>query len=170
MNYSGGNQSGFYEAPPADPNYTSNQEGRHTGFAIASLILGILSLILCCCVGFNFILAIPALILGIVTLVKHYNGKGMAIAGIIISSIAMIITGMYLAIYGPIFSDVFKVASDFENVRDTYEETGEIPEYLEKYTDEKYDEIWEKEGYDDFYDFFDYAIEEMDKSYSQSQN
>ena len=65
---------------------------------------------------------------------------------------------------------IFKVAKDFENVRDTYEETGEIPEYLEKYTDEKYDEVWKKEGYDDFYDFFDYVIEEMDKSYSEAEN
>lgn len=170
MNYSGGNQSGFYEAPPVDPNYTTNQGGGHTGFAIVSLILSILSLILCCCMGFNFILVIPALILGIVTLVKRYSGKGMAIAGIIISTIAMLITGMMLAFYGPIFSDVFKVANDFENVRDTYEETGEIPEYLEKYTDEKYDEVWKKEGYDDFYDFFDYVIEEMDKSYSEAEN
>lgn len=165
------NNNGIYESSPYPPNEEYNNQGKgYIGFAIASLVLSILSLILCCCWGFNLVLAIPALILGIVALVKRYKGKGMAISGIIISSVSILITGMMLVSYGPIFKDVFRTANDFENIRDTYEETGELPEYLEKYTDEKYDYIWQSEGYDDFYDFFDYVIEEVDKSNAEANN
>ena len=161
----GGNKKAIYEAPPPEFNDYEVQQGGHTGFAVASLVLSILSLILCCCMGFNFILAIPALIFGILALVKRYSGKGMAIAGIIISSIAIIVTGSILAIYGPIFSDAYKVSTHFESVRSNFEETGEIPDYLEKYTDEKYDQVWKNQGYDDFYDFFGAMLEEMGTNY-----
>jgi len=162
------NKGGVYEAPPFEPNDYGNSNGGHTGFAIASLVLGILSLILCCCFGLNFVIAIPALILGTIALAKRYSGKGMAIAGIIISGIAILITSMMLAFYGPIFSDVYKAMSDFENIRDTYEATGEIPEYLEKYTDEKYDEVWKSKGYNDFYEFFDALIDEINEEYTET--
>lgn len=58
------------------------------GFAIASLVLGILSLVLCCMYG-GF-LGIPGLILGIVSLVKKEDGMGMAIAGMITSFFGLI--------------------------------------------------------------------------------
>ncbi len=58
------------------------------GFAIASLVLGILSLVLCCVYG-GF-LGIPGLIFGIVSLVRKESKMEMAIAGIITSSIGFI--------------------------------------------------------------------------------
>ena len=59
------------------------------GFAIASLVLGILSIVLCCMYG-GFLFGIPGAILGIVSLVKHENKMGMAIAGIITSYVGII--------------------------------------------------------------------------------
>lgn len=63
-------------------------EPERKGFAIASMVLGILSLVLCCVYG-GF-LGIPGLIFGIVSLTKKESGMGMAVAGIITSSIGMV--------------------------------------------------------------------------------
>lgn len=61
------------------------------GFAIASLICGILSVI-CCCLGcFSLVLAIAAVALGIVTIACKYDGKGMAITGIILGGVGIIL-------------------------------------------------------------------------------
>lgn len=151
----------FYEASPVNPDERGSEIQGSSAFAIVSLVLSILSLVLCCCMGFNFILAVPAVIFGIISLVKKRRGKGMAIAGIIISAISILLTSMILAVYGPVFNNTIKVAMDFDNVYNTFNETGEIPEYLEKYTDEKYDYLWKNSGYNDFYDFFDAMLDEM---------
>ena len=65
------------------------EQNASKGLSVASLILGILSM-LCCCIGFPF--AIIGIILAIVSLVKHKGGKGLAIAGLITSGITMIIS------------------------------------------------------------------------------
>ena len=65
--------------------------------AIASMILGILSIILSC-ILIGFVLAPIAFILGVVALVQHKGGTGMAIAGIATSSIVIIL--LFLAIIG----------------------------------------------------------------------
>lgn len=71
----------------------ANEQTKKSGFATASLVLGIIGL----CTSFiplinnlSFILALIAIIFSIVALVKKAS-KGMAIAGIIISVIAIII-------------------------------------------------------------------------------
>lgn len=68
------------------------------GMAIVGFVLSLVSS-LCCCGAFNFI----SLILSIVGLVQSKNmngsGRGLAIAGIIISAI-MIIIGIILIIFG----------------------------------------------------------------------
>lgn len=57
------------------------------GLAIASMILGILSLLIC---GIGWILGIVGFILSIVSLANHKGGKGMAIAGLVTSSLGML--------------------------------------------------------------------------------
>ena len=64
------------------------REPEHKGFAIASLVLGILSIVLCCIYG-GF-LGILGLIFGIVSLAKKESKMGMAIAGIITSALGLI--------------------------------------------------------------------------------
>lgn len=69
------------------------------GFSIASLVLGILSLALCCTIWLALLMAVVGLILGIISLshVSAYRApdqsvcRGMAIAGIVCSSIGLII-------------------------------------------------------------------------------
>ncbi len=77
----------------ATAGYTAVPEKKKMiGFAIASLILGILA-ILCCCLGiWSWLLAIPGVVLGIITLAKKYAGKGCAIAGIICSALAIVLS------------------------------------------------------------------------------
>ncbi len=72
------------------------QEGGKIGFSIASLVCGILSIIFCCSDIFGFILAVAAVVLGIIVLRNKYDGKGMAIAGIITGGIGFLISGILL--------------------------------------------------------------------------
>jgi len=73
--------------PPVGP--------QRKGFAIASLVLGILSLISCSLLGIGGILGI---VFGIVALVKssnkpqEYGGKGMAITGITLSAASFVMS------------------------------------------------------------------------------
>ncbi len=62
---------------------------------IASLVLGLLSLLLSWIPVFNIILSLVALIVSIVAVArkrKDKNGKGMGVAGVILSSVSIIIS------------------------------------------------------------------------------
>ena len=109
--------------------YGPNGKKVGQGFGIAALILGIISL-LCfwgCCL--NFVTGILAIIFGIIQIVQ-YEGKGMAIAGIITSVISFILT---FAMFGLMFSN-----KDF---LDTIENIDPNQSYEDLY----------KEIYDDLY-------------------
>ena len=96
-----------YQAPPyqpAPPPYQGNAVGQpvgqpqgSNGMAIASMVCGILSLVLCCGMWISWILSAVAIILGAVSLAKKKGGSGMAIAGIV--------TG----VFGLLFSILFTV-------------------------------------------------------------
>lgn len=63
------------------------------GFAVASMILGICSVLGSCCLfGFTLLTSIAGLVLGIVSLKRNEDGKGMAITGIILSSVGILLT------------------------------------------------------------------------------
>lgn len=89
MNYQ--NNSGFntYDPPP---------QKQPKGLAIAALIIGIAAIVLSCCYG-GFI-GVVGIILGIVHLRKTSAGKGMAIAGIIMSAVGLIISLVWIIILG----------------------------------------------------------------------
>lgn len=62
-----------------------------SGLAIASLVLGIVGLLFSCCIPYlPFLCSLAGCILGIISLAKKMGGKGMAIAGLICSIIALI--------------------------------------------------------------------------------
>ena len=85
--------SGGATPPPqsyAQP-YGQQPEKKGVGFAVTSMVCGILSLVLSCCVPYiPFILALVGLILGAVSLHGHRGGKGMAIAGLVMCIISLI--------------------------------------------------------------------------------
>ena len=92
--------------PPEQPPVNTTEPAppcRTSGMAIASLVLGILGL--CTCVT-----ALPGLILGIIALVQTsrnrecLRGQGLALAGTILSGIAVLLTPMFAAILFPVFA------------------------------------------------------------------
>lgn len=104
------NQYGDYNQPPQynAPYYNQqypiyNFQEKTKGFAIASLILGICSTLGSCCVWFlTLVTSITGLILGIVSLKRNEGGKGMAVAGIILSAVGILfsIFTMIIFIFG----------------------------------------------------------------------
>ena len=66
-------------------------EQKSSGLSIASMVCGIVGLVLSCCVPYlPLILGIVGLVLGAISLRKRAGGKGMAIAGIVCSIITLI--------------------------------------------------------------------------------
>ncbi len=64
---------------------------KSSGLAIASMVLGIVSLVLSCCVPYvPVVLALLAVVLGGVSLSKKQGGKGMAIAGLVCGIIGLV--------------------------------------------------------------------------------
>lgn len=87
------NQQAPQYGQPINMNYQANMgmvQQESQGFGIASLVLGIISLLLTCsCI--NYITGILAIIFGIVQIVKNKNNRGMAIAGIITAGISILV-------------------------------------------------------------------------------
>ena len=92
-------QNRYYSSNNAsEVNYASSNG--NIGFAIASMVCGILSLICCCFSLFSLVLGVAAVVLGIVCLSGKYEGKGMAIAGIITGGIGIFIWVIFILIGG----------------------------------------------------------------------
>jgi hypothetical protein len=69
------------------------------GFSIASLILGILSLL-----GFGLLTGIPAIILGGIALKRRQPERGMSLAGVITGSIGTLFSLLLIAFLIAIFA------------------------------------------------------------------
>lgn len=112
------------------------EQNASKGLSVASLILGILSM-LCCCIGFPF--AIIGIILAIVSLVKHKDGKGLAIAGLITSGITMIIsviTAISLVPMMPYIDGWMDFGQNAQSYMEEYEEYGTYPPVFEDMIDD----------------------------------
>ena len=70
-----------------------------SGFAIASLVLGIVGLVFVCCFfGFSLLTAIVGMVLGIMSLLQNRQGRGMAAAGTILNGITMVLSVLILVV------------------------------------------------------------------------
>ncbi len=78
------NNTQSYEVPS-----TSQTGNGNIGWSIAGMVCGIVSLVCCCLWYFSILLAIAAIVIGIVSLKNEYDGKGMAIAGLITGGITI---------------------------------------------------------------------------------
>lgn len=81
-------------------NFNEPQYQGNAGFAIASMVLGILSLVLCCIAYLSLVLGIIGIVLAVISLRKQAPGKGMAIAGLVCSLISVSLFLVFL-IFGP---------------------------------------------------------------------
>lgn len=77
--------------------YEREEEQKSNGFAIASLVLGIVGLVSFC--AYQIYLPIVGLILGIISIAQKRAGKGMAVAGIIISSFSLVLSLLSVIIF-----------------------------------------------------------------------
>lgn len=83
-----------------DSSYTVDEksEGQSTpGLAIASLVMGIISLLVCCCWGCGILFAIPGMIMGISANKKVKTGVGTA--GIVTSIVGLVLNIIVLIVY-----------------------------------------------------------------------
>lgn len=90
------------------------------GFGIASLILGICSIAICCCYGVGAIPAIIGLILGI--LQNQKNANGIATAGIVLGIIGILLNAVCL-----IYMVVFLSDSGLQDIIDEF--SSSYPDY-----------------------------------------
>lgn len=100
-------QDPYQNRPPEEP----------AGFAIASLVLGIISLVISC-LGINIITGILALIFGIIHMVKYNTRRGMAIAGIVLGAISIVIFIALVAIGIAAISSDATFMHEYNNLMD----------------------------------------------------
>lgn len=105
-----------YYSTPNTPLTNNNSNG----FGIASLILGICSIAICCCYGVGVVPAIIGLILGI--LQNKKNANGIATAGIVLGIIGILLNAVYL-----IYMIVFLSDGGLQDIFDEF--SSSYPDY-----------------------------------------
>ena len=116
--YSSGNSvapnTQYYSASSSSSVVSSKTStGGNSGFAIGSMICGIISILCCCLTWVSLILAIAAIVLGIIALKYQYDGRGMAIAGIVTGGIGIFIWLIVLLVAGSGF--ITSLVEEFSN-------------------------------------------------------
>lgn len=84
-----------------------NNNNESKGMAIASMVLGILGLVFWCVPILNLILAVLALIFGIVVMHKKSAGKGMGIAGFVCGILGTLWGIYYIICLGIVFNAIY---------------------------------------------------------------
>lgn len=84
---------------------SSGGEQGGAGLGVASMVLGILAVLLSCCYYYvAFPCALIGLILGAVAIKKNNRGKGMAIAGLVLSIISVAIAVITIVTAGALLA------------------------------------------------------------------
>lgn len=78
---------------------TNQYPKKNNGMAITSLVLGIMSCILCFSPMYSIITGLFGFILAIISLVQKRIGSGLATAGMITSVIGIILGGIFFILY-----------------------------------------------------------------------
>lgn len=97
-------------------NFNGSQDQGGAGFSIASMVLGILSLVLCCIPYLPTVLGIIGIVLAVISLRKQAPGKGMAIAGLVCSliTVALFLIGL---IFGAAITSALMDSLDLNSFR-----------------------------------------------------
>lgn len=114
-NYGNGNYNNTENQPPQNTDRTSN------GLAIVSLVLGIVSIVLSCCVFGGFLFGALALIFALLSRGKEHKFDGMAIAGIVTSIVGMLL-GIAFLILVIVDVAVTSGGKGFESIIQYYEQ------------------------------------------------
>lgn len=118
--------------PPVTPNYgapvtpqqpQNNGGGGKKGLAIAGMCTGIGALVFFWCPGFGIILAIAGLVMSIIGLKS--SKRGMALAGVICASIALLLSIIFTAACTCAAGEVADELSSYDYYDDVYDEVYE---------------------------------------------
>lgn len=124
-------------------------------FGIASMILGIISLLLfCTCI--NWITGILAIIFGIIQLTKK-NAKGFAVAGIITAALSILFA---LLLYAGLAVGMAREGFSYDDFYNSYYDSY-YDDYFDYYD---YDSYYDND-YDGYYDDYDYYYDYYDDYY-----
>lgn len=130
-----------------------------SALAVTALVLGIIS-ILTCFFMVNVIIGIIAIILAVVVLAKRESGKGISITAILLSVISIAFTALIvymiyplLAVLPDLYNDMKEIYKDYDAIIEEYDRTGELPDYMDKYSEGEAGEFFD-EYYDGFDNFF----------------
>ena len=133
----GMDQQNSYQQNPYQQTQQEPYQAESQGFGIASMVMGIISLVLCCsCV--NIPIAITAIIFGILQLVKTNSGKGAAITGIVTSALSIVI--FFISLITMLASTDFQQGFEngFENGLEDFYYNYDIPNYDNGYHDDTF--------------------------------
>lgn len=158
-----------------DGQYNYNQDFQNVKkpmwAAVTSFVLSLVNIVFCCCL--TFVLAPLSIVFGIISLAKKWAGKGLAAAGIIISSLSLAVTVVSAILMNTVFSelkepymDLIKFSMNPDKYIEEYQETGEVPEDFQKYRDPKYDKFWKDSQYENFDEFYEDFMEGFIDSYN----
>ncbi len=138
-----------------NPNVQQPNQNGSKAMSIVALVLGILAFLGCYCYCSALPFGIISIILAIIVIVKKKNGKGMAIASLILSIISVISSIGIIAAFTPMAEDMTTMVEDLPQIIEDYQEDGSLPDYLEEYR-EQYPEIFDA--------FMQGMIEEYEKN------
>ncbi len=159
----------YYDVKPS--------EVKKNGFAIAALVLGLVSLFGFWCCFISAIAAPFALVFGILALVKKQH-TGMALTGLLTSVLTCVIVVVLIAVNWIWIEHADTVVPDFERLSESFEETmaqygetGEIPDYLQKYNEGEFGAYFEARDMD-FYTVMDslYSFYSGEEPSSESES
>lgn len=159
------------EPPISAPFAPLNAPTRPTvnGRAICAFIFGILSIVFFFSCGINLIFAVIAVVFAVLTFTRKESGKAFAVVGVVLAFLGALITLTLFFACKDLLVHAKTFATDYQHLyaeQDTvfpaYEESQELPYYLEKYTDTPYSEMFRKYGFD-IYDIMDKLLSAYQK-------
>ncbi|MDE6833672.1 MAG: hypothetical protein K2J39_05430 [Ruminococcus sp.] len=150
------NNDFFYDEKPEISD--KMPESLKTGLATASFIISMVNLLFFGMV-FSFVTAPVAIVLAILSLVRHQGGKPFAIVSIVISVVSLVIFTLFTALFVKISPDMQYFVMNDTAIISEFSESGEIPAQFEKYKAPEYDKYWNAMGCEDFESFFRIFIE-----------
>lgn len=131
-----------------------------SALAVTALVLGIIS-ILTCFFMVNVIIGIIAIILAVVALAKKQSGKGISVTAILLSVISIAFTALIVYLIYPLLAvlpdlchDMNEIYKDYDAIIEEYDRTGELPDYMDKYSEGEIGEFFDEyfDGFDNFFD------------------
>ena len=102
-------------------------KSRNRGFAIASMVLGIFSILCCCSIYIGLITGILAVTFAIISRVRMGYFDGMAIAGLVLGIIGLVFT-ISIIVVDALFAEQYLewIKTEYPDIYEQLEASGDI--------------------------------------------